>query len=86
MPAIAWAAVAFSLSSIGADQRGIDLHDPSRSDLRPQAGLHGALKDFAEPLFAPALADERQTRMVGQFMQAVAGEPANGDLNLSLTH
>jgi hypothetical protein len=44
---------------VGADQRCVDVHDLSCGDFRVQVGLHGALEDFAEPLFAPALANAR---------------------------
>jgi hypothetical protein len=64
---------------IGADQRGIDVHNLSRGDLRLQAGLDRTLEDSPEPLFTPALADARQTRMMRQlFMQTVANEPTDG--------
>jgi hypothetical protein len=72
---------------IGADQRGINVHNLGRRDLRRQASRDRALEDTAEPLFAPALADPCQTRMMRQlFMQTVTDEPADSDVNLSLAH
>ena len=66
---------------IGTNERGVDMHNLGPGDLRRQAGLNRALEDLAEPLFAPALADARQTRMMPQFlMQAIAEEPADDEL------
>jgi hypothetical protein len=56
------------------------MHNLGPGDLRRQAGLNRALEE-AKPLFAPALADARQTRMMPQFlMQAIAEEPADDEL------
>ena len=70
---------------VGADQRGIDVDDLALGDLRLDAGLDGPLEDLAEALGAPALADAGQRRVVGQgLVQAVAGEPADGEVDLRL--
>jgi hypothetical protein len=63
---------------VGADQRGIDVHDLSRGDLRLRRGLDGAFEDFAEPLLAPALANARQARMIRPFrVKRIASKPAS---------
>jgi hypothetical protein len=47
--------------------------------------LNSALEDPAEALGSPALADSRQRRVVRQdLVQAVAREPADGDVDLRL--
>lgn len=51
------------------------------------AGPDRAFEDPAEALGAPALANARQGRVVGQrFMKAVADEPADRDVDRCLAH
>src|SRR5262249_48206220 len=72
---------------IGTDERGDDMHNLGRGDLRRQAGLNRALEDLADPIFSPALAESRQARIMRQLlMEAIAEEPADIDVDLSLTH
>lgn len=72
---------------IGADQRGVDMDDLAFRDAGRDAGPRGPLEDVAKSLGAPALADARQGRVVRQpIAQAKAGEPADREVHLGLTH
>jgi hypothetical protein len=54
-------------------------------DLRLDAGTHRPLKDAAEALGTPALADPGQTGVVGQgLVQAITAEPADREVDLRL--
>ena len=56
-------------------------------DAGRDAGPRGPLEDVAKSLGAPALADARQGRVVRQpIAQAKAGEPADCEVHLGLTH
>jgi hypothetical protein len=74
-------------ADVGADQRGIDMDDLGLGNPRLQTGAHRALEDLPEALGPPALADPGQARMIRQrLVQAVAAEPADREVDLSLTH
>ena len=74
-------------ADIGADQGSIDVHNLCRGDLRLQAGRHRTLEYLPKPLLTPALADSGQARMVRQsFVQAIANEPADRDVDLRFSH
>jgi hypothetical protein len=61
------------------------VHDLAPGDPRGHAGLHRPLEDAPEALGAPALADARQRRMIGQgIVQPVADEPADREVDLRL--
>jgi hypothetical protein len=61
------------------------MHDLALGDLRRHAVQNRPLEDATEPLGAPALADARQRGMIGQpVLQAVAGEPADRQIDLRL--
>ena len=71
---------------VGADERSIDVDDLGGGDLRLETGLDRPLEDLTEALGAPSLPDSRQAGVVGKrLMQGVADEPADGDVDVSLT-
>jgi hypothetical protein len=71
---------------IRPDQGAVDVHDLALGDPGRHAGLDGAGENAPEALGAPALADAGQAGVVGQgLMQAVANEPANGEIDLGFT-
>jgi hypothetical protein len=70
---------------VGPDQGSVDVHHLALGDAGRHAGLNRAGQDRLEALRPPALADAGQRGMVRQrLMQAVADEPADGEIDLSL--
>jgi hypothetical protein len=72
---------------IGADQRGVDMHDLALRDAGRDAGLDRALVDAPESLGAPALANPGQRRMVGQpVVKARTSKPPDVEVHPRLAH
>ncbi len=72
---------------VSPDQRGVDVHDLALGNAGRHTGLHRAGQDRLEALRTPTLADAGQRGMIGQrLVQAVADEPADGEIDLRLTH
>lgn len=69
------------------DQTGVDVNGLGRNQSGQPALLHDTDKDPAKDIFAPALPDAGQRGMIRQsFVQGVAREPTDREIDLRLTH
>ena len=74
-------------ADVGADEGSVNVHNLTDRDLGLETRLNRALKNLAESICAPSLADARQAGMIGQFLvNAIPDEPTNGDVDVGFAH
>jgi hypothetical protein len=74
-------------ADVGADQRGVDVHDLALDNLRGDTGGDCLLEDPAEAHRTPALADARQARVVGQTLgETETRKPPDRQVDVCLAH
>ena len=72
---------------VGPDQGGVDVHDLASGDAGLDAGADRALEDGPQAPGPPALTNAGERRVIRQaVVEAVAGEPPDGEVHLRLAH